>query len=317
MYSSRENDIEDIDLDVELDFPDIKKLTNEESKELEGEISLNEASKTLFNMKSNKSPGSDDFTAEFFKVFWKKLGNFVVRSINYAYTSGNLSVTQKQGIITCLPKGDKPRHFLKNWRPISLLNTVYKIASGSIAARLKSVLDKLIHPDQTGFIAGRYIGENTRLIYDIMEYTEEEKIPGLLLLIDFEKAFDSLSWSFIQKVTKFFNFGTSIRHWISVFYNDITSRIDQGGNFSASFNLHRGCRQGDPLSPYIFILCAEILAILIRNNADIKGIIINDRETKISLYADDASLILDGSERSLMASLKILEKFAQISGSEN
>ena len=120
MYSSRENDIEDIDLDVELDFPDIKKLTNEESKELEGEISLKEASKTLFNMKSNKSPGSDGFTAEFFKVFWKKMGNFVVRSINYAYTSGNLSVTQKQGIITCLPKGDKPRHFLKNWRPISL-----------------------------------------------------------------------------------------------------------------------------------------------------------------------------------------------------
>ena len=72
LYSSRENDIEDIDLDVELDFPDIKKLTNEESKELEGEISLKEASKTLFNMKSNKSPGSDGFTAEFFKVFWKK-----------------------------------------------------------------------------------------------------------------------------------------------------------------------------------------------------------------------------------------------------
>ena len=92
-----------------------------------------------------------------------------------------------------MPKGDKPRHFLKNWRPISLLNTVYKVASESIAARLKSVLDKLIHPDQTGFIAGRYFGENSRLIYDIMGYTEEEKIPGFLLLIDFEKAFDSLS----------------------------------------------------------------------------------------------------------------------------
>ena len=81
---------------------------------------------------------------------------------------GIFQLHKKQGIITCLPKGDKPRYFLKNWRPISLLNTVYKIASGSIAARLKSVLDKLIHPDQTGFIAGRYIGENTRLIYDIM-----------------------------------------------------------------------------------------------------------------------------------------------------
>ena len=85
---------------MELDFPDIKKLTNEESKELEGEILLKEASKTLFNMKSNKSPGSDGFTAEFFKVFWKKLGNFVVRSINYAYASGNLSVTKKNKVLS-------------------------------------------------------------------------------------------------------------------------------------------------------------------------------------------------------------------------
>ena len=83
-------------------------------------------------MKNMRSPGSDGFTTEFFKVFWKDLGHFVVRSINYAYDVGELSVTQKQGIITCLPKEDKPRHYLKNWRPISLLNIVYKIASESV-----------------------------------------------------------------------------------------------------------------------------------------------------------------------------------------
>ena len=95
----------------------------------------------------------------------------------------------------------------KNWRHITLLNTVYKIASGCIANRIKQVLDKLINTDQTGFIEGRFIGENTRLVYDILQFTEEEHIPGLLLLIDFEKAFDSLSWSFINKVLKLFNFG--------------------------------------------------------------------------------------------------------------
>ena len=86
---------------------------------------------------------------------------------------------------------------MKNWRPISLLNTVYKIASGSIANRVKTYLDKIINPDQTGFIKGRNLAENIRTIYDIMQYTEDENIPGFLLLIDFEKAFDSVSWSFI------------------------------------------------------------------------------------------------------------------------
>ena len=100
----------------------------------------------------------------------------------YGYSLGSLSVTQKQGIITCLPKGDKSRHFLKkNWRPISLLNTVYKIGSGVMANRIKKVLPALINNDQTGFIAGRYIhvGENIRLLFDIMEYAEENDIPGL------------------------------------------------------------------------------------------------------------------------------------------
>jgi len=126
-------------------------------------------------------------------MFWKKIGAFVVRSLNEAFNCGNLSITQTQGIITCIPKGDKSRLFIQNWRPITLLNTVYKIASGVIANRFKLFMDKLIHNDQTGFIKGRYIGENTRLIYDILHYTEENEIPGLLLLIDFEKAFDSLS----------------------------------------------------------------------------------------------------------------------------
>ena len=95
-----------------------------------------------------------------------------------ALKKGELSITQREGIITCIPKGNKPRHFITNYRPISLLNCIYKIASGAIANRIKGTLQKLIHKDQTGFIAGRYIyGENTRLIYDIMDYTEENNLP--------------------------------------------------------------------------------------------------------------------------------------------
>ena len=97
------------------------------------------------------------------------------------------------------------------------LNTTYKLASACIADRLKKVLPCLIDEDQTGFISGRYIGENIRLLYDVISYLEKNNYPGMLLLIDFEKAFDSVSWEFLFKVIEYFNFGNSFMKWIKVF----------------------------------------------------------------------------------------------------
>lgn len=175
-------------------------------------------------------------------------------------------------------------------------------------------MGNLIDPDQTGFVLGRFIGENTRLLYDLMQIAEEENLPGLLLFVDFEKAFDSLSWDFLQEVLKFFNFGQSIRNWVRIFYSNINSAVNQGGNLSDFFNIERGCRQGDPLSPYLFILCAEILAIKLRNNKKIKGLKSVSIENKLSQFADDTAIILDGSEESLMESMKDLNYFWEISG---
>ena len=293
---------------------DINRLNKDESDSLEGPITYREASLILKAMSNNRSPGSDGFTAEFFKMFWKKMGHFVVRSINYGFSKGELSITQREGIITCIPKDNKPRHFVKNFRPISLLNCSYKIASGVIAARIKSTLHKLIHSDQTGFIAWRYIGENTRLIYDIMQYTEENNIPGLLLSVDFEKAFDSVSWPFIYKVMEFFGFGNSIISWIKTFNNNVKLSVNQCGNLSSFFNIGRGCRQGDPVSTFLFTLCAEILGIMIRNNINISGIIINDKEHKLSQYADDTLFLLDGTSKSLNATLDVLYDYSHFSG---
>ena len=121
---------------------------------------------------------------------------FILRSLNYGYRKELLSQSQRQGVITCLPKPNKSKLFLKNWRPISLLNVLYKIASAAIANRLKKVLDKIVHKDQNGFIAGRFIGENIRTIFDILFETESQNIPGLLLLIDFKQAFDSCFMEF-------------------------------------------------------------------------------------------------------------------------
>ena len=123
LYSHRQ--VEDIDLKTTL--RECPVLSEGERDHIEGLITFAEAAKALKNMKNNKSRGSDGFTVEFFKAFWRLLGHFIVRSVNYGFFKGHLSVTQNQGIITCLPKGDKSRQYLKNWRPITLLNTDFKI----------------------------------------------------------------------------------------------------------------------------------------------------------------------------------------------
>ena len=313
LYSSRDIELETVDLD-EYIGQNMTRLSNKQAEKLEGRLTLQEISLTLKNMKNDKSPGLSGFAADFFKVFWNKLGVFVLRSLNYGYLTGELSVTQKKGIITCIPKENKPKIYLKNWRPLTLLDTVYKLASGVIANRIKSVLDDIISRDQTGFIKGRSLVENIRVIYDIMKFTDEQQIPGLLLLIDFEKAFDSLSWNFLFKALQHLNFGESVRHWVKVFYNDISSAVIQSGHLSAFFNIQRGCRQGDPLSPYLFVICAEFLAMKLRKNENVKGITVNNIEFKISQYADDTSVILDGTETSLNQTLKELYHFSRISG---
>ena len=111
-------------------------------------------------MKHNKSPGVDGFPAEFLKIFWGKLKYLITRVLNHCYETGILPISLRQTIITCIPKGDKARDLLKNWRPISLLSIFYKLASASLANRMKQVLALLISDSQTGFVKGRYIGES-------------------------------------------------------------------------------------------------------------------------------------------------------------
>ena len=147
---------------------------------MEGEILYSELGFALKNMKNNKSPGLDGFIVEFFKLFWTDIGHFILQSLNYGYRNGSLGITQKQGVITCIPKQNKCRINLKNWRPISPLNVIYKLASAVISNRLKKVLNNIINENQKGFIAGRFLGENVRLIYDVLFESKKQNLPGLL-----------------------------------------------------------------------------------------------------------------------------------------
>ena len=129
---------------------------------------------------------------EFFKTFWNFLGEPLVECFNTSFVKGEMSPSQRQAVITLIEKKDQDQRDLQNWRPISLLNVDTKIASKVIAKRMKSLLPKLIHYNQSGYIPGRNISENIRSVLDIMDYTKIKNLPGILLFIDFEKAFDSL-----------------------------------------------------------------------------------------------------------------------------
>ena len=298
-------------------FPEREDENTIQEQELivcKGALTEKECLEALKDMGTEKTPGTDGLPAEFYEVFWKDISAILIRALNYAYKTGQLSVTQRRGIIKLIPKKDAEPFFTKNWRPLTLLNCDNKIAAKSIANRLKPSLPNLINYDQTGFIKGRFIGENIRLINSVICYAKDKNIPGLLLFLDFEKAFDTIEWSFIRKTFQHFGFGSSMLKWLNLFYCHPESCVLNNGWASDFFEIQRGVRQGCPLSPYLFVLSVEILAKAIQENTSIKGIFVNNREIKLSQYADDTTLILDGRKESLIASLTLLDDFYEVSG---
>ena len=157
------------------------------------------------------------------------------------------------------------------------------------------------------------MGKAARSILDVMEYTKTVNIPGILLFIDFKKAFDSLEWNFMLKCLETFGFGHSLIRWVETFYSNISSCIINNGTFSANFELGRGVRQGDPLSPYLLVVAIEILAAVIRTSIDIKGIKLESEEWKVVQYADDLTAFLSDLQ-SVQSLFILLDPFEQLSG---
>ena len=234
--------------------------------------------------------------------------------MDYSFEKNRLSVSQRLGIISIIPKGEKDKRFLKNWRPLCLLNSLYKLVSGTISERIKPALDSIIHGDQKGFVAGRYIGEVVRTTFDIIQYAKDTNRSGILLLIDFEKAYDSISFKFINQALKFLNFGENMIKWINILLNDFKAVINHCGNVSESFAIKRGCRQGDPIACYLFIISIEFLAHKLREEKDVEGFQVENISHLLEIYADDLSLFLNPKEKSLRKVIEILNDFYKISG---
>ena len=218
-------------------------------------------------------------------------------------------------MITLIEKKDKDKRLLKNWRPISLINMDVKIASKVMAMRLESILPFLVHHSQNAFIKGRSIFDAIRTIDDILEYAKRNSRTGILVAIDFEKAFDSLNRTFLVKVLQKFHFGTYFLQWIRTFYKNLSSCVLNNGFTTNFFSVSRGVRQGDPLSPLLFILSLEILACYIRQDRNIHGLVINNEEIKLTLFDDDVTCFLRDrlSYLHLFVILKLFSRFSGLS----
>ena len=290
------------------------KLSDFQKSKMEGKISLDELTAYLKRCKNNVAPGSSGFSFEFYKFFWRDLKHFVKNAIDYTFDNKRLSVTQSLGIVSIIPKGDKDKRYLKNWRPLCLLNSLYKLVSGTIAERIKPALDSIIHNDQKGFIAGRYIGEVIRTTYDTIQYAKDNKRTGILLTVDFEKAYDSISFKFIKKCLSFLNFGNDMIQWIGILLHNFQAVVNHCGNISPRFNIARGCRQGDPVASYLFIICIEILVHKLRDDPNVKGFDIGNHPKLLEIYADDLTIFLTPSSEYLKRVIEILGSFFNISG---
>ena len=289
------------------------RLSEEEKLSCEGSITKEECRTALATMARNKVGGISGFTAEFFAFFWNELGDVIVEYINSA-KHDQLFVTHMRGVLTLIPKkGDQK--LLINKRPICLLDVIYKLIAKVLVTRMNKVIDKLVNRNQTGFMKGRYIGENTRLISDVITYCETDNIDGILLAVDYRNAFDSIEHEFIWYTLEAFNFGQEVIAWIKLLYTGAQLTIYNNGYTSQWFNCTRGTFQGSPLSGLLFILVGEMLANRLRREDTVQGITISGIEVKINMYADDTTIFLN-SEQSMCKALTILDEFTRASGLE-
>ena len=170
----------------------------------DSELTIDKLKESLLSMENDKSPGNDGLTKEFYEAFWDDISQPLFLSLLKAKDKKKLSSSQRQAVIKLLEKKGRDKRYIKNWRPISLLNIDTKLLTKTLASRLKLVLPKLIKSDQTAYVSNRFIGESSRLISDILEVTKGMNISGYLLAIDIEKAFDSMNHTFLFSVLKKF-----------------------------------------------------------------------------------------------------------------
>ncbi|KAL0853720.1 hypothetical protein Bca101_058872 [Brassica carinata] len=272
-----------------------------------------EITKVMMKLNADKSPGLDGLTSGFFKASWSLLGPEVINSIKSFFNSGFLSTAENSTILSLVRK--KPGASLViDYRPISCCNTVYKVISKLLVNRLKPLLPALILPNQTAFVQGCLLVENTVLASEIVHGYHRNRGPKRIVLkVDIAKAFDTIHWDFIFNCLGSIGVPGIYLQWLKDCVCSPSFNIGYNGTVQGYFKSKRGLRQGDPLSPYLFFIAMNCLFHLLNNAAKEGRISYHHRCTDSKLthlcFADDLLIFCHGSLRSIKGALDVLANF--------
>lgn len=304
----------------EATWPDLwhplKQIDPECVESTKGPFTQDECKKALSSMGKDKAPGPDGFPAGFFLKFWKLLGPYLSRALNYATTQNHLGHSINDGVITLLPKDLTDIENLGAWRPISLLNIDRKTYAKILDTRMSALLPGVICPTQTGGVKGRSIHSNLIFLRDAMDYCKERTIPGFLISLDQAKAFDRVNHRFLFGTLRAMGFPEEFVDMVQVLYHNGRSKILVNGHTTKEITISQGVRQGCPLSPALFAVVAEVLAATIRCKPGIKRINLPIKENILTLQHSDDTNILVPDADSVEAVFSATKSFCDASGAK-
>ncbi len=292
-------------------FEGLPKLDEESNESLQQHLTEQELYTAMMGMENGKSPGIDGLPIEFYKTFWPVLREDLLVVFDESLTNGFLPLSCRRAVITLLPKkGDLQN--IKNWRPVSLLCSEYKILSKTLATRLSKIIGKVIHYDQTYCVPNRSIFDNITLIRDVLEVSKLFGINIGLISLDQEKAFDRVEHLYLWHTLQAFGFNSRFIDMIKTMYCEIESVIKINGSLCAPFNVQRGVRQGCAMSGLLYVLAIEPLLSMLRNK--LKGLTLPqcNNAFHLSAYADDVIVFINDSDDVKMLQ-QIVNDFKDIS----
>lgn len=313
LYSSQSS-VDSSDITKFLRSLGLPKISEEARENLNLDITLEEVLTAIKSFPNGKAAGQDGFGIEFYKAFSNQIGPLMLRMLKNSIENKKLPETLYSANIALILKKDKDSTDPSSYRPISLLGNDLKIFTKILANRLSKCISSIIHDDQTGFISGRYSFHNVRRLMNIVHGSRGKNDKIAILGLDAYKAFDSVEWSYILSTIKEFGLGQQFSSWVEMLYLCPSASVLTNNNRSPSFLLHRGTCQGCPLSPLLFAIAMEPLAISIRNHPHISPVTMGGVKHQISLYADDVLLFLSEPERSLPFLFDLIREFGTLSG---
>ena len=278
------------------------------------QITQQELEKAIKGMNNNKTPGQDGIPVDFYKVFWDKLKDPFYKMVTYCYEQEELHPSARKGILNLIPKQNKDTRYVQNLRPITLLNTDYKIIEKAIANKMIPALEQIIHQDQRGFMKDRRISVNIRKMLDIMHQAEKEDLEAIVMSLDFVKCFDKCSFSIPHGSLEYFNFDHIIKKWTKILYDNFSVVIQNNGYFSSPIGIKKGVHQGGCCSSVYFLVIVETLAISLRQNEEIDGISFGQIKNLLNQFADDMDIFSLCNEKSIRSMHEELNNFKHQSG---